>query len=82
MSEATDTLQRLPDLAGQFHNEKKFGFDCILVATDFSPNSLRAVKYSVQLTKRLGARLTILHVVPEPSVLNYPMEGIPPEEVD
>ena len=82
MSEATETLQRLPELAGQFYNDKKFGFDRMLVATDFSPNSLRAVKYSVQLAKRLGARLTILHVVPEPSVLNYPMEGIPPEEVE
>ena len=81
MSEATNTLQRLPELADQTYNEKKFGFDRILVATDFSPNSVRAVKYSVQLAKRLGARLTILHVVPEPSALNYPMEGIPPEEV-
>jgi nucleotide-binding universal stress UspA family protein len=81
MSESTNTLQPLPELAGQSYNEKKFGFDRILVATDFSPNSLRAVKYSVQLAKRLGARLTILHVVPEPSALNYPMEGIPPEEV-
>src|SRR6201987_1149663 len=81
MSEATNTLQRLPELAGQSYNEKKFGFDRILVATDFSPNSVRAVRYSVQLAKRLGARLTILHVVPEPSALSYPMEGIPPEEV-
>jgi nucleotide-binding universal stress UspA family protein len=81
MSEATNTLQRLPELAGQSYDEKKFGFDRILVATDFSPNSLRAVRYSVQLAKRLGARLTVLHVVPEPSALNYPMEGIPPEEV-
>jgi nucleotide-binding universal stress UspA family protein len=82
MSESTNTLQRLPELAGQSYNEKQFGFDRILVATDFSPNSLRAVRYSVQLAKRLGARLTILHVVPEPSALNYPMEGIPPEEVE
>src|ERR1700751_147096 len=81
MSEATNTLRRLPELADQTYNEKKFGFDRILVATDFSPNSVRAVKYSVQLAKRLGARLTILHVVPEPSALNYPMEGISPEEV-
>ena len=82
MSEATNTLQRLPELAGQAYDEKPFKFDQILVATDFSPNSIRAVKYSVQLAKRLGARLTILHVVPEPSALNYPMEGIPPEEVE
>jgi nucleotide-binding universal stress UspA family protein len=82
MSQATNALSRLPELAGQSYDEKQFKFDQILVATDFSPNSLRAVKYSVQLAKRLGARLTILHVVPEPSALNYPMEGIPPEEVE
>jgi nucleotide-binding universal stress UspA family protein len=81
MSETMNILERLPELAGQSYNEKKFGFDRILVATDFSPNSLRAVKYSVQLAKRLRARLTILHVVPEPSAMNYPIEGIPPEEV-
>jgi hypothetical protein len=35
MSEPTNTLQRLPELAGQSYNEKKFGFDRLLVATDF-----------------------------------------------
>jgi nucleotide-binding universal stress UspA family protein len=79
MSEA-NILDRLPELSSQA-SDVKFKLDRILVATDFSPNSLRAVKYSVQLAKRLGAYLTILHVVPEPSALNYPMEGISPEEV-
>ena len=40
MSEATDTLQRLPELAGQFYNEKKFGFDRILVATELPADLL------------------------------------------
>ena len=80
MSNAS-TLDRSPELSGQFYDKKTFKFDNILVATDFSPNSQRAVKYAVQLAKRLSARLTILHVVPEPSALNYPMEGIPPEQV-
>jgi len=62
-------------------HQVKFKFDQVLVATDFSPQALRAVEYSVQLARRLGAQLTLLHVVPEPSALNYPMEGIPPEEV-
>ena len=82
MSQTTNTLNGSPELAGQSYDEKQFKFDQILVATDFSPKSIRAVKYSVQLAKRLGARLTVLHVVPEPSALNYPMEGIPPEEVE
>jgi nucleotide-binding universal stress UspA family protein len=80
MSKAS-ALDRLPELAGQSSYEKTFKFDNILVATDFSPNSQRAVEYAVQLAKRLSARLTVLHVVPEPSPLDYPMEGVPPEEV-
>ena len=80
MSGTTDVLNHLPELSG--HADKgKFNFDRILVATDFSPNALRAVNYALELAKRLGARLTILHVVPEPSALDYPMGGIPPEEV-
>ena len=35
------------------------------MATDFSPRSERAVEYAVQLARRLGARLTVLHVYPE-----------------
>lgn len=81
MREAINTLERLPAKSGHSPDEIPFRFDRILVATDFSPNSLRAVKYAVQLAKRLDVYLTILHVVPEPSALNYPMEGIPPEEV-
>jgi len=81
MSEATNTLQRLPELADQTDNEKKFGFDRILVATDFSPNSKRAVDCAVQLARRLGAKLTLLHVVPEPSALDYSMEGFSVQQI-
>ena len=56
-------------------------FDRILVATDFSPQAARAVEYSARLAERLGAQLTLLHVVPEPSAIDYPVEGIPLEEV-
>jgi hypothetical protein len=55
----------------------KFTFNHILAPTDFSPNSDKAVDYAVQLARRLGAKLTLLHIVPEPSALDYPMEGIP-----
>jgi len=60
----------------------KFTFSHMLAPTDFSPNSDRAANYAIQLAQRLGAKLTLLHVVPEPSALDYPMEGIPAEEIE
>jgi nucleotide-binding universal stress UspA family protein len=60
----------------------KFTFSHILAPTDFSPNSERAVDYAVELAQRLGAKLTLLNIVPEPSALDYPIEGIPIEEIE
>ena len=60
----------------------KFTFSHILAPTDFSPNSARAVDYAVQLARRLGAQLTLLHIVPEPSALDYPIEGISAGEIE
>jgi universal stress protein A len=60
----------------------KFTFSHILAPTDFSPNSNRAIDYAVQLARRLGAKLTLLHFFPEPSALDYPMGGIPAEEIE
>jgi nucleotide-binding universal stress UspA family protein len=59
-----------------------FTFSHILAPTDFSPNSARAVDYAVQLARRLGAKLTLVHIVPEPSALDYPIEGIPIQEIE
>jgi universal stress protein A len=53
------------------------GFHRIVVPTDFSPRSENAVNYAVELAQRLGARLTLLHVTPEPSALDYTMAGVP-----
>ena len=53
----------------------------ILAPTDFSQNSEKAVSYAVQLAKLVGAKLTLLHVVPEPSALDYTMEGIPARDI-
>jgi magnesium and cobalt exporter, CNNM family len=47
----------------------KFSFNSILAPTDFSPNSEKAVDYATELARRLGARLTLLHIIPEPSAL-------------
>jgi len=60
----------------------KFTFSHILAPTDFSPNSARAVDYAVQLARRLGAKLTLVHIIPEPSALDYPIEGISAGEIE
>jgi nucleotide-binding universal stress UspA family protein len=60
----------------------KFTFSHILAPTDFSPNSNRAVDSAVQLARRLGAKLTLLHIVSEPSSLDYPIEAISAEEIE
>jgi Universal stress protein family len=57
------------------------GFRHLVVATDLSLNSERAAYFAVQLAKRLQAKLTLLHVVPEPSALEYSMEGNPMQEI-
>ena len=56
---------------------KKRAFSEILVPTDFSSRSDRAVNYAVQLAGRLGAHLTLLHVVPTPYPIDYTLGGIP-----
>jgi nucleotide-binding universal stress UspA family protein len=49
----------------------------ILAPTDFSSRSDRAVTYAIELTKRLGAHLTLMHVVPAPYAIEYTLGGIP-----
>ena len=78
MKDLINTLEPRQKLVSRARQPR---FGRILVATDFSAQAARAVEYSARLAERLGAQLTLLHVVPEPSALDYPMEGIPPEEV-
>jgi nucleotide-binding universal stress UspA family protein len=53
-----------------------------LAATDFSENSERAVSYVVHLAEKVEARLTLVHVIPEPSALDYSMGGIPGPDLE
>jgi universal stress protein A len=50
-------------------------FTRILALTDFSHRSQAAVEYAVQLALSMHARLTLLHVLPEPSAFDYTMGG-------
>jgi nucleotide-binding universal stress UspA family protein len=57
-------------------------FRHILVPTDFSHRSEAAVSYALQLAKHAHGQLTLLHVLPEPSALDYTLGGFPETEQD
>jgi nucleotide-binding universal stress UspA family protein len=57
-------------------------FRHILVPTDFSHRSEAAVSYALQLAKQAHGQLTLLHVLPEPSALDYTFGGFPETEQD
>jgi hypothetical protein len=61
---------------------QRFSFNSILAPSDFSANSEKAVNYAIELARLLGAKLTLLHIIPEPSALDYTMGGIPKEEIE
>jgi nucleotide-binding universal stress UspA family protein len=67
---------------GQGAEALKFSFRHILAPTDFSLNSEKAMDCAIQLAKRLGAELTLLHIIPEPSALDCSIGGIPSEEME
>jgi universal stress protein A len=77
MNEVTDLLTKPDASMGQPSAPPNFGFRRIVVPTDFSPRSENAVNYAVELAQRLGAHLTLLHVNPQLSALEYTTEGIP-----
>ena len=54
----------------------------ILAPTDFSYRSETAIEYAIELARQMSAQLTLLHVVPEPSALDYNMGGFPPEQLE
>jgi len=59
---------------------RKRAFTEILVPTDFSSRSDQAIIYAIELARRLGSHLTLLHVVPAPYPLDYTLGGIPDGE--
>ena len=82
MAQVKDTSTISRDLPVESTASPKFQFSHFVAPTDFSPNSEKAVDYAVQLARRLGAKLTLLHVVPEPSAHDYAMEGISRQEIE
>jgi universal stress protein A len=81
MKQVSDNSTVTEDPTLKSSNSKKLNFNHLLAPTDFSPNSEKAVDYAVQLARRLGAKLTLLHVVPEPTAVDYSMEGFSVQDI-
>jgi nucleotide-binding universal stress UspA family protein len=81
MSEGIDNPATSKDSLSQPPSKLPSTLRHILAPTDFSPNSEKAVNCAILVAKLLGAKLTLLHVVPEPSALDYAMQGIPFDEI-
>jgi nucleotide-binding universal stress UspA family protein len=83
MKKVTGTSISPEDSAAQPSGDRNFNFGHLLAPTDLSPDSKKAVEYAVQLARRLGAKLTLLHVVPPPSALDYSVGGgVSTEQID
>jgi nucleotide-binding universal stress UspA family protein len=79
MNNVIDSPAGLADASAQ--PTPPFRLSHLLVPADFSPNSEKAMSYAIELARLARAKLTLLHVVPEPSALDYTMEGIPVDEI-
>jgi universal stress protein A len=81
MKQVTAMSTNPQESTGQSLRRRNFSLSHIVAPTDFSSNSRKAVDYAIQLARRMGARLTLLHIVPEPGALDYSMEGISVQEL-
>ena len=77
--------RRSPRKAHENHRKAKarpagLNIQQILVPTDFSEPSKKAVKYAVSVAERFGAKITLLHVIELP--ITYPDGGYYPFVVE
>jgi len=54
-------------------------FKNILLATDFSEVSRRAVPYAAAIASRYGSKIYLVHVIPPEARMPIPIEPLPPE---
>ncbi len=54
----------------------------ILLATDFSEVSRRAVPYAAAIASRYGSKIYLVHVIPPGARMSMPIEPFPPELED
>jgi nucleotide-binding universal stress UspA family protein len=82
MEETAHLTENQIETAARRATEAQGVFRRILVPTDFSHRSQVALDYAVQLARLMQGQLTLLHVFPEPSALDYTMNGPADEEWD
>lgn len=73
MTETTEVedSRDLAERRNSRHDRNFCGAREILVPTDFTPESRKAIAYAVNLAKALHAHMTLLHVYKEPHSLEY-----------
>ena len=81
MKEVTAMSANPQESTGRSLRRPNFSLSHIVAPTDFFSNSKKAVDYAIQLARRMGVMLTLLHIVPEPRALDYSMEGISVQEL-
>ena len=67
------TLAQIP------HQKQSFGFKQVLIATDFSDASRRALAYAVAIARRYSSALSIVHAIPPEPRDQIPLEVLPRE---
>jgi nucleotide-binding universal stress UspA family protein len=80
MKETANLPEHQTTTAAQRTTKAQGVFRRILAPTDFSHRSEAALDYAVQLARLMQGQLTLLHVLPDPSALDYTMNGPAEEE--
>jgi nucleotide-binding universal stress UspA family protein len=79
MSATTQAVEhKLEEKFEQKIEQKKIGFKNVLVATDFSPASERAVEWALAIARRNGSQVTLVHAL-APEVREFVPMDSPPE---
>jgi len=64
----------------QIHDQKQgIEFKRVLIATDFSDASQRALPYAIAIARRYGSRLSVVHAIPPEPRDRIPLEALPRE---
>jgi nucleotide-binding universal stress UspA family protein len=64
----------------RIHDRKQgIGFKQVLVATDFSDRSQRALAYAIAIARRYGSALSVVHAIPPEPREQIPLEPLPRE---
>ncbi len=64
----------------QVRDEKQsVGFKQVLIATDFSPASERALAYGLAIARRYGSALSVVHAIPPEQGEPIPLDPLPRE---